>query len=78
MTKPIKRVHVTPNKEQGGWNVKPEHQGPVSHHRTQEAALEVALQNLPKGGELITHGRNNLIRESDTIPPAKDPFPPRG
>lgn len=29
------------------------------------------------GGEVVTHGRNNLIRDSDTIAPASDPFPPR-
>ena len=29
------------------------------------------------GGELRIHGRDGRIRDSDTIPPGHDPFPPR-
>jgi hypothetical protein len=29
------------------------------------------------GGELITHGTDGKIRDSDTVPPGNDPFPPR-
>jgi hypothetical protein len=29
------------------------------------------------GGERVTHGRDGRIRRKDTIPPARDPFPPR-
>jgi uncharacterized protein DUF2188 len=30
------------------------------------------------GGEVVTHRPDGRIRDSDTIDPAKDPFPPRG
>lgn len=29
------------------------------------------------GGEVRIHGLDGKIRDSDTVPPAKDPFPPR-
>lgn len=29
------------------------------------------------GGELVTHGTDGKIRDSDTVPPGHDPFPPR-
>jgi hypothetical protein len=29
------------------------------------------------GGELRIHGRDGRIRNSDSIPPGNDPFPPR-
>lgn len=70
-----KRVHVVPKGTQ--WVVKPEKHAPVSTHQTQHAAEQAARELLKKGGELITHGRDNLIRSSDTLAPAKDPFPPR-
>ena len=73
------RVHVTPNPA-GGWKVVPASKKSAGTFPTQQDAQNVGrkiLQN-GSGGELTTHGRDNLIRESDTIAPAKDPFPPRG
>ena len=73
------RVHITPDKD-GGWNAVPANRRPIGNFPTQREAQDVGrdyLQNRD-GGELTTHRRNNLIRESDTIDPAKDPFPPRG
>ncbi len=29
------------------------------------------------GGEVRIHGRDGRIRDSDTVPPGNDPFPPR-
>ena len=29
------------------------------------------------GGEVRIHGRDGKIRDSDTVPPGNDPFPPR-
>jgi hypothetical protein len=29
------------------------------------------------GGEVVTHGRDGKTRDSDTVPPGNDPFPPR-
>jgi predicted RNase H-like HicB family nuclease len=73
------RRHVVPNPD-GGWDVKkPDAERSSSHHDTQRQAEQKAkeiLQNLG-GGEAVIHDRHGQIRDSDTVPPAKDPFPPR-
>jgi hypothetical protein len=50
-----------------------------SRHDTQRQADERAAEILQNagGGERVTHGRDGKIRGKDTIPPARDPFPPR-
>ncbi|QTP53854.1 DUF2188 domain-containing protein [Billgrantia sulfidoxydans] len=50
-----------------------------SVHRTQKEAEKSAREMLKKsgGGELTTKGRDGKIRSKDTIPPGKDPNPPR-
>ncbi len=54
-------------------------EGTTSTHRTREAAERAAKQDLRRagGGEAIVHGSDGKIRDSDTVPPANDPFPPR-
>ena len=49
-------------------------------HGTQSEAQQVAreLSANSGGGELVTHDEQGQIRQKNTIPPAKDPFPPRG
>ncbi len=73
------RRHVTPHLN-GGWQVRaPGADRASAHTNTQADAQRRArtiLQNLG-GGELTTHGRDGRIRESDTVPPGNDPFPPR-
>ena len=46
---------------------------------TQKEANESAREMLRNqgGGELTTKGINGRIRSKDTIPPGKDPLPPR-
>lgn len=46
---------------------------------TQKEAEKAAKEHAKNtgGGEVRTHGLNGKIRDSDTIAPAKDPFPPR-
>ena len=74
---PEKR-HVVPNPN-GGWDVKkPGAQRVSSHHGTQgeaEQRAKAILQNAG-GGEAVIHDRQGQIRDSDTVPPAKDPLPP--
>jgi hypothetical protein len=50
-----------------------------SLHDTQISAEQSAREILKNsgGGELITKGIDGKIRSKDTIPPAKDSFPPR-
>lgn len=71
--------HVVPNPD-GGWDVrKPGASRASSHHPTQadaEARAKVILGNVG-GGEAVIHNRQGQIRDSDTVPPGKDPNPPR-
>lgn len=70
--------HVTPRED--GWAVVGE--GNERAYRivpTQAEAQKIAQKVAENsgGGDVITHGRNNLIRERNTYG-KKDPFPPRG
>lgn len=63
-----------------GWSVKkPGQSQPESSHRTQRAAEKRAKQQVSSegGGEVRIHGRDGKIRDSDTVAPGRDPFPPR-
>ncbi len=71
--------HVVPNPS-GGWDVKkPNSQRSSSHQNTQSEAISRARHIVGNsgGGEVVTHGRNGRVRDSDTIPPGNDPYPPR-
>ena len=50
-----------------------------SLHNTQQEAIKAARDMLGKqgGGELIVKGVDGRIRSKDTIPPGRDPYPPR-
>lgn len=71
--------HVVPNPD-GGWDVRrPDGSRASSHHDRQSDATDRArtiVSNLG-GGEIIIHGRDGKIRDSDTVPPGNDPNPPR-
>lgn len=70
--------HVTPAPE-GGWNVKREGAPRASsHHDRQDDAYSAARGYTANsgGGEVRVHGRDNLIRNSNTIG-KPDPNPPR-
>jgi hypothetical protein len=70
--------HVVPDGK--GWSVKrPGKDAPESHHRTQDAAEREAKRQVRDegGGEVRIHRPDGAIRDSDTVAPARDPFPPR-
>ena len=75
----INRRSVTPNKN-GGWKVSAAGTSRASAITdTQQQAIDRArdiVRNLG-GGEVTIHGRDGRIRDSDTIPPGNDPYPPR-
>lgn len=50
-----------------------------SVHRTQREAIDAASDMLQRsgGGELKVQGENGRIRSKDTIPPGRDPNPPK-
>ena len=47
---------------------------------TQQAAIDRAREILSndRGGELVIHRKDSRIRDSDTVPPGNDPYPPPG
>ena len=61
-----------------------------TEERALQSAVETLNQTIPDnraltkdlahnsgGGEVRIHGLDGKIRDSDTVPPARDPFPPR-
>ena len=65
--------HVVPHAD-GGWDVKAPHaERASSHHDTQAEAIVRAREIIGNagGGELVTHGMDGRIRESDTVAAAR-------
>jgi hypothetical protein len=64
----------------GGWQVRaPGAERASARTDTQSEAAQRAeqiVQNLG-GGEVTIQGRDGRIRNSNTVPPGNDPFPPR-
>lgn len=64
----------------GGWDVKqPGSSRASAHATTQSAAVRRAREIVRNagGGEVRIHGKDGRIRDADTIPPGRDPNPPR-
>lgn len=78
MTNPSDRYVV---KNGNGWAVKKANaQRASSNHQTQASAIQAAkdiVSNLG-GGEVRIQGRNGQWRDSDTVAPGNDPYPPKG
>jgi hypothetical protein len=77
MTKNDRTVSKRPD---GQWADKKDgNQRASSLHDTQQEAAKAARDQLAKsgGGELKIKGEDGKIRSKDTIPPAKDPNPPK-
>jgi hypothetical protein len=76
---PRNERHVVPNAG-GGWDVRaPGSSRSSGHTGTQGEAIDRAREIVRNtgGGEIVIHGRDGQIRDSDTVPPGKDPNPPR-
>lgn len=72
--------HVVQNSG-GGWDVKkPGASRASAHADTQKQAAQRAAEIVGKsgGGEVRIHGRDGKIRDSTTIAPGNDPYPPKG
>jgi hypothetical protein len=73
------RRHVVPDPN-GGWRVVAPHAERASAHAdTQAEAYSRAREIVHNagGGEVVIHGRDGQIRNSNTIPPGHDPDPPK-
>jgi hypothetical protein len=76
---PRNERHVVPNPS-GGWDVRaPDGRPSSAHTKTQGDAIDRArgIVGNSGGGEVVIHGRDGRIRDSDTVPPGRDPLPPR-
>jgi Uncharacterized protein conserved in bacteria (DUF2188) len=76
---PARQRHVVPNPD-GGWDVRaPGNARSSSHHESQSDAIVRAREILRRtgGGQAVIHGRDGTVRNSDTVSPRRDPFPPR-
>lgn len=76
----MSNYHVSKDKETKQWRITKEGAERVSDFAdTQGKAEKVAKQFAENsgGGEVRIHGLDGKIRDSDTVAPAKDPFPPR-
>lgn len=77
----VEQRHVVPDGDSGKWRVVGPHADRASAvEYTQAGAIDRAREILVNqgGGELVIHRPNGQIRDKDTVPPAHDPFPPRG
>lgn len=71
--------HVTPRGD-GDWQVTaPSADRASAVTSTQAEAIDRARQIVHNrgGGEVVIHGRDGRIRDSDTVAPGNDPNPPR-
>jgi len=76
---PRNERHTVPNPG-GGWDVKKPHAERSSGHFDRKsdafARSKEILGNIG-GGEAVEHDKRGVIRNSDTVAPGNDPFPPR-
>lgn len=71
--------HVVPDGN-GGWKVVAPHAERASAHADTQADAEARARDIVRnlgGGEVVTHRPDGRIRDSDTVPDGRDPFPPR-
>jgi hypothetical protein len=76
---PRNERHVVPNPG-GGWDVKaPGAKRSSAHVDTQHEGIDRAREIVRNtgGGEVVIHRPDGSIRDSDTVPPGHDPYPPR-
>ena len=72
--------HISKDKSSGQWRIKKAGASRASDFAQTQKEAEKAAKGLAAnsgGGEVRIHGLDGKIRDSDTVPPAKDPFPPR-
>ncbi len=72
--------HVTKDKENNQWRVKKEGADRASDFADTQREAEKIAKELARnsgGGEVRIHSPKGPIIDSDTVAPAKDPFPPR-
>lgn len=74
---PNKSHHVVPNNDRGGWDIKKGGSERASKHtETKEEAVKLGrIISQNQGDELVIHGKDGKIQESDSH--GNDPCPPK-
>ncbi len=76
----VANYHVSKDKDAGLWRIQREGADRVSGFESTQREAEARAKELAHnsgGGEVRIHGLDGKIRDSDTVPPANDPFPPK-
>lgn len=76
----MSNYHVSKNKKTKEWHIKKEGAERISGKAdTQKEAEKIAKQLSANsgGGEVKIHGLDGKIRDSDTVQPGNDPYPPK-
>ena len=73
-----KQVHIVPNSERGGWDVKSAGSGrAIKNHSTKNKAVDHGRQvSKNKKGELVVHKKDGTIQRRDSH--GNDDYPPEG
>ena len=64
----------------GGWDSKKDGSSKASSHSSTQRQAEADAKRFSAstgGGEVRIHGVDGKIRDSDTVPPGRDPNPPK-
>ena len=72
--------HVSKDKNKKKWRIKKEGASKVSGYAGTQKKAEKLAKNLSAnsgGGEVRIHGLDGNIRDSDTVAPGNDPYPPK-
>lgn len=72
--------HVVKNKDTGDWSVKRAGASRVSGNYSTQREAESSAKRFAGntgGGEVRIHGLDGKIRDSDTVFPGRDPYPPK-
>ncbi|MEX2515182.1 MAG: DUF2188 domain-containing protein [Candidatus Paceibacterota bacterium] len=72
--------HISQDKDKKKWRIKKEGASKVSGYAdTQKEAEKIAKDYSASsgGGEVRIHSSKGPIRDSDTVPPGNDPYPPK-
>lgn len=76
----MSNYYVVRNKKTNQWGVRKESADRVSSWEDNQREAEKLAKEFSSntgGGEVRIQGMDGKFRDSDTVPPANDPFPPR-
>ena len=73
----VNQVHIIPNSDKGGWDIKRAGNSRASKHTDTKAEAKVYGKTLAKNysAELVEHNKNGKIISKDSY--GNDPIPPR-